>query len=283
MTPNPPPDHRRVKAPGSRNPRWSGPAPRTTRRRPLPAGCERILLIHVLAAQNPEFSGRNSVWLRFTASEDKPHAPTIVFSPSFPVIPRHPRFRGNDGPKTTVGGCGLSSSLRSLRSAVPPARASLRSPSAGRASPRTWTISRAAPAPLLLRWGRRDLPDSWAAWSPPTGHWPAIARPRRDVHPLLHAHARDRRARLVRGLPTRHSRNQTPVANLGARASRPHRTAAVLPSHLRAGHPRPSGRAVPGRPGPRGRPGESPTAHAPLGAEPVRLDFAFPSLPGGSS
>ena len=55
----------------------------------------------------------------------------------------------------------------------------------------------------------------------PTGHWPAIAQSRGDIHPLLYAHTRDRRARLVRGFPTRHSRNQMPVANLGARAPRP--------------------------------------------------------------
>ena len=36
-------------------------------------------------AQNTEFSGRNRVWLKFTASEDRPHAPTVVFSPSFPL------------------------------------------------------------------------------------------------------------------------------------------------------------------------------------------------------
>ena len=30
------------------------------------------------------FSGRNRVWLKFTASEDEPHAPTAVFRSSFP-------------------------------------------------------------------------------------------------------------------------------------------------------------------------------------------------------
>ena len=55
---------------------------------------QKILLIHVFAAQNTGFSGRNSMWLKFTASEDKPHAPTVVFSSSFPVIPCHPRESG---------------------------------------------------------------------------------------------------------------------------------------------------------------------------------------------
>ena len=37
-----------------------------------------------ITAQNAGVSGRNSMWLKFTASEDKPHAPTAIFSSSFP-------------------------------------------------------------------------------------------------------------------------------------------------------------------------------------------------------
>ena len=59
-----------------------------------PASCKKILLIHVFAAQNTRFPGLNSVWFKFTASEDKPHAPTVGFSSSFPVIPCHPRESG---------------------------------------------------------------------------------------------------------------------------------------------------------------------------------------------
>ena len=35
-------------------------------------------------AQNTGVSGRNSMWLKFTASEDRPHAPMAIFSSSFP-------------------------------------------------------------------------------------------------------------------------------------------------------------------------------------------------------
>ncbi len=45
---------------------------------------QKTLLMHVFSAQNTGSSGRNSVWLKLTSSEDKPHAPTVVFSPSFP-------------------------------------------------------------------------------------------------------------------------------------------------------------------------------------------------------
>ena len=40
--------------------------------------------------KNTGFSGRNRVWLKFTASEDKPHAPTVVLA-------RHSRGSGNPG------------------------------------------------------------------------------------------------------------------------------------------------------------------------------------------
>ena len=69
--------------------------------------------IRAFTVQNTGFSGRNRVWLKFTAGEDKPHAPTIVFSLSFPrkLVPAKAgsgnplqsrksldsRFRGNDG------------------------------------------------------------------------------------------------------------------------------------------------------------------------------------------
>ena len=47
--------------------------------------CIKFLSIYALAACNMGFPGRNNVWLKFTASEDKPHAPTAVFGPSFPL------------------------------------------------------------------------------------------------------------------------------------------------------------------------------------------------------
>ena len=40
----------------------------------LPASCIKFRLIHVFTARNTGLSGRSSVWLMFTASEDKPHA-----------------------------------------------------------------------------------------------------------------------------------------------------------------------------------------------------------------
>ena len=49
--------------------------------------CRKCWPIRAFTAQNTGFSGRNRVWLKFTAGEDKPHAPTAVFRPSFPVIP----------------------------------------------------------------------------------------------------------------------------------------------------------------------------------------------------
>ena len=39
-----------------------------------PASCIKFRLIHVFTARNTGLSGRSSVWLMFTASEDKPHA-----------------------------------------------------------------------------------------------------------------------------------------------------------------------------------------------------------------
>ena len=39
-----------------------------------PASCITFPPIHAFAAQNTGFSDRNSVWLKFTASENKPHA-----------------------------------------------------------------------------------------------------------------------------------------------------------------------------------------------------------------
>ena len=44
----------------------------------------------MFTAQNAEFPGRSSVWLKFTPSEDRPHALMVVLS----VIPRHPRESG---------------------------------------------------------------------------------------------------------------------------------------------------------------------------------------------
>ena len=40
----------------------------------LPASCITFPPIHAFTAQNTGFSDRNSVWLKFTASENKPHA-----------------------------------------------------------------------------------------------------------------------------------------------------------------------------------------------------------------
>ncbi len=62
--------------------------PRTRHIFPLrftqPVSCTRCRPIRTFTAQNTGFSGRNRVWLKFTASEDKPHALTAVFRPSFP-------------------------------------------------------------------------------------------------------------------------------------------------------------------------------------------------------
>ena len=41
---------------------------------PLPASCIKFRLIHAFTARNTGLSGRSSVWLMFTASEDRPHA-----------------------------------------------------------------------------------------------------------------------------------------------------------------------------------------------------------------
>ena len=49
-----------------------------------PVSCMKCRPIRTFTAQNTGFSVRNRVWLKFTASEDKPHAPTAVFGPSFP-------------------------------------------------------------------------------------------------------------------------------------------------------------------------------------------------------
>ena len=71
----------------------------------IPVGCIEFLSIHTFTAQNAGFSGRDSVWLKFTASEDKPRAPTVVLprhsresgNPEVFVIEVDSRFRGNDG------------------------------------------------------------------------------------------------------------------------------------------------------------------------------------------
>ena len=86
---------------------------------PDPASCKKLLLIHMFAAQDTRFPGRNRVWLKFTASEDKPHAPTVGFSSSFPVIPakagihygrRIPKLEGwNRGVARRIIGRGLPS------------------------------------------------------------------------------------------------------------------------------------------------------------------------------
>ena len=39
-----------------------------------PASCIKFRLIHAFTARNTGLSGRSSVWLMFTASEDRPHA-----------------------------------------------------------------------------------------------------------------------------------------------------------------------------------------------------------------
>ena len=44
-----------------------------------------------------EFQTEAALWLEFPASEGKPYAPMVFFRRSFPVLPRHSRFRGNDG------------------------------------------------------------------------------------------------------------------------------------------------------------------------------------------
>ena len=61
-------------------------AKRTKRNQKSQSPCQlqKILLIHVFAAQNTRLPGRNSMWFKFTASEDKPHAPAVGFSSSFP-------------------------------------------------------------------------------------------------------------------------------------------------------------------------------------------------------
>ena len=43
-------------------------------RRRRPASCIKFRLIHAFTARNTGLSGRSSVWLMFTASEDRPHA-----------------------------------------------------------------------------------------------------------------------------------------------------------------------------------------------------------------
>ena len=54
----------------------------------LPASCIKSRPVHTFTAQNTEFPGRSSVWLEFTASGDKPHAPMVFLS-------RHSRESGN--------------------------------------------------------------------------------------------------------------------------------------------------------------------------------------------
>ena len=39
-----------------------------------PASCKKNRTIHAFPLQNMGFSDRSGVWLKFTASEDKPHA-----------------------------------------------------------------------------------------------------------------------------------------------------------------------------------------------------------------
>ena len=47
--------------------------------RRYPASCIKFLPIHAFTARNTGFSGRSSVRLKFTASEDKPHAIFVSF------------------------------------------------------------------------------------------------------------------------------------------------------------------------------------------------------------
>ena len=49
-----------------------------------PVSCITFLPIQTFTAQNTGVSGRNSAWLKFTASEDKPHAQNGRLGPSFP-------------------------------------------------------------------------------------------------------------------------------------------------------------------------------------------------------
>ena len=105
-----------------------------------------------------------------SASSTTRAAPSLHRVPSG-WVPRLPRYyRPTPTPATRFRGHKLRegrplasppASLRLLRSAVPPlAPPSL--PQRRAHSPRTRTISCAAPAPRLLRWRRRDLPGSWA-------------------------------------------------------------------------------------------------------------------------
>ena len=70
-----------------------------------PVSCMTFVPIETFTAQNTGVSGRNSAWLKFTASEDKPHARMVVLArhsresgnPETSVIEVDSRFRGNDG------------------------------------------------------------------------------------------------------------------------------------------------------------------------------------------
>ena len=77
-----------------------------------PVSCIESRPVHRFTAQNTGFPGRSSVWFKFTASEDKPHALIVVLARHSPSSPRKrgesgnplqsrksldSRFRGNDG------------------------------------------------------------------------------------------------------------------------------------------------------------------------------------------
>ena len=71
----------------------------------VPVSCIRYRPVRKFTAQNTEFSGRNRAWLKFTASEDEPHAPTVVLA-------RHSRESGNSLQSPKISGFPLSRERR---------------------------------------------------------------------------------------------------------------------------------------------------------------------------
>ena len=89
------------------------------RKKGLPVSCMTFLPIRTFTAQNTEGSGRNSAWLEFTASEDKPHAQMVVLA-------RHSRESGNDELLESVPGLiGVMANLSAVVVTVRPGRISV--------------------------------------------------------------------------------------------------------------------------------------------------------------